>query len=93
MKRVEQRYEWILSKYNPMENYIIYQTKHSIWFIPTDKWNEYVYHKELKPIRMAIVEMTDECASLLYELFKSKKREFVKILKDELNETFSLYMN
>lgn len=76
-----------------MENYIIFQTDHSIGFVPTKNWNEYMYNKELKPIRMAIIEMTDECANMLYDLFREKKKEFTKILKEELNETFSLYMN
>ena len=42
---------------------------------------------------MAILEMTDECANMLLDLFRENKEQFIEILKNELNETFSLYMN
>lgn len=43
---------------------------------------------------MAILEVTDECISALYEIFMEDKQSFIDLVKDELDSSFStLYMN
>lgn len=77
-----------------MENYVFYQTNKSVWFVPLVDWNEFIFETEKKIIRMTILEVTDEWAFELYELFRRDKPEFIETIKEELNNSLNtLYMN
>lgn len=76
-----------------MRKYIVYQKKKGIWLCNASYWNKYQYENEIKPIRMAILEMSEEYVEMLMELFRTDKETFIEMLKDELNNTLCLYMN
>ncbi len=76
-----------------MRKYIVYQRKRWVWFCDISMWNQYQYDNEIKPIRIAILEMSEEYVEMIMELFKTDKQLFVEMLKDELNSVLCLYMN
>ena len=77
-----------------MKKYIFYQTNKSLWFCKSDNRPSYVYEKEIKPIRLLILEVTDNTLVMLIDLFEDDKNMFTKIIEKELNENFNtLYMN
>ena len=76
-----------------MRKLVVYQRKGGVWLCDITVWNQYQYDNEIKPIRMSIMEMSEQYVEMLMELFRIDKETFIEMLKDELNNTFSLYMN
>lgn len=77
-----------------MKNYIFFQTQNTVGVVPADKWNESMYYNETKPIRIALLEMTTQCANMLVDIFEVDKEAFIDIIKEELdNSPATLYSN
>ena len=77
-----------------MKNYVFYQTNKSLWLCKSENRPRYSYNKEIKPIRIAILEVTDKAIDVLMDLFQENQEMFVEIIKEELDNSFNtLYMN
>lgn len=76
-----------------MRKFIVYQRKRWVWLCDISERNKYQYDNEIKPIRMAIMEMSDQYVEMIMEVFKKDKQIFVEMIKDELNSVLNLYMN
>ena len=72
---------------------VIYQDQKSYWVVATERWNEFLYESELKPIRFAIAQCSDIWAEQLVELFENNKEMFIEIIKAELDECFNFYQS
>lgn len=76
---------------NKMKNTVVYQTEKKIWAIPRAKREEYVYEKELKPLRMALINTTQQFWEAIQHM---TNEELVDILVEELkNNQETLYSN
>jgi hypothetical protein len=75
-----------------MKNYIVYQTKDKVWIIQSENWNRLQYEREIKPIRLALLDLTDEAEQALAEILQDNIEEFVELLNEELDNQ-CLYMN
>lgn len=75
-----------------MKNYIVYQTKDKVWIIQSENWNRLQYEREIKPIRLALIDLTDEAEQALAEILQDNIEEFAELLNEELNNQ-CLYMN
>lgn len=77
-----------------MEKFIFYEAIDHCWFVPKDKWEEYLYNEEVKPIRMTLLECSDEYRKDLMALLHRYPDTFDDMIKDELdNDLLTLYLN
>lgn len=75
-----------------MKNYIVYQTKDKVGIIQSENWNRLQYEREIKPIRLALIDLTDEAEQALAEILQDNIEEFAELLNEELDNQ-CLYMN
>lgn len=75
-----------------MKNYIVYQTKDKVGIIQSENWNRLQYEREIKPIRLALLDLTDEAEQALAEILQDNIEEFAELLNEELDNQ-CLYMN
>jgi hypothetical protein len=66
-----------------MEKHIIYETKKAIGIIPVDKYNEFVYENELKPIRTLLCECSPQFIDWIN---RCSKEDLVECLLSELKQ-------
>lgn len=80
---------------NNMQKFVFYQSNKMVWIVPKQNRDAYVYKNEILPIRMAILEVTEEWQQALYELLMSDKQEFANTVIEELNDknNFTIYNN
>lgn len=77
-----------------MEKYIFYETNKSAWICDRYQRERFKYEKNLKPIRTALVEVTEQWLQALMELFENNQQEFVEEIRYELTENFlTVYSN
>lgn len=77
-----------------MEKYVFYQTNKSCWIVDRYQRERYKYEKEINPIRMALVEVTEQWIQALMELFQENQQEFIDEIKYTLDqEPFIIYSN
>lgn len=76
-----------------MEKFIFYETIDHCWFVPKDKWAEYEYNEEVKPIRLTILECSEEYCKLLVDLLLTYPDTFEDMIKQELDNSLSLCSN
>lgn len=76
-----------------MEKYIFYETQDHCWFVPQNKWAEYEYQKEVKPIRMAILECSEQYCEDLIDLLFRYKDTFNDMIQSELEDVLTIYSN
>lgn len=73
-----------------MSKFVFYQSNKMVWIVPKQNRDAYVYKNEILPIRMAILEVTEEWQEALYELLISDKKEFANAVIDELSDKLNL---
>ena len=76
-----------------MEKYVFYEAIDHCWFIPKDKWAEYEYNEEVKPIRMTLLECSEEYCKMLIDLLLTYPDTFEDMIKEELDNSLPLYSN
>jgi len=76
-----------------MKKYIFYEAIDHCGFVPKDKRAEYIYNEEVKPIRVALLECVDEYCKDLLSLLHTYPDTFDDMIKDELDNCFSLHSN
>lgn len=77
-----------------MEKYVFYETNKSVWIVDRYNRHKYVYEKNIVPIRMVLVDVSEQWIQALMELFKENGEEFIDEVKFELNENkFTSYSN
>lgn len=77
-----------------MEKFVFFQTHKSSWLVHRYQREKYKYENEITPIRMALVEVTEQGLQALMELFQSDQQEFINEINYTLNEEkFTIYSN
>ena len=77
-----------------MDRYVFYQTNKSAWICHSERWKEYIYNKEITPIRMSILECTDKCIWYLVKVLEKDRQEFIDIiLKEIADDPLAIYSN
>lgn len=76
-----------------MKKYVFYETQDHCWFIPKERWEEYFYTEELKPLRMTLLECSKEYRKDLMDLLHTYPDTFDDMIKDELDNSLPLYSN
>ena len=76
-----------------VDNYILYQTNDEVWFSGTKNWNRLKYKPNINPIRMELIQMSNEYANDLMEIMKQSPNEFAELIVGYLNEWTPIYSN
>lgn len=76
-----------------MEKYIFYQTQDHCWFVPQNKWAEYEYQEEVKPIRIVILKCSECYSRDLVDLLYTYPDTFENMIKSELEDVLTIYSN
>ncbi len=67
-----------------MRKYVLYQTEKTVGVVSKEQRAEYVYEKEIKPIRVLLCDITDEGITSLMEILECDMVQFVDIIQEEL---------
>lgn len=77
-----------------LDRFVFYQTDTHIWVCQKDKRDEYCYYHEIKPIRLAILDVTQSGMEQLFAILACDRYQFTDIVNEMLNRSReTLYMN
>jgi len=79
---------------NKINSYVFYQDKAGAGICRKEMRDEIKYEKEINPIRLSILDCTQEYIELLFSVLARDKRQFSDMIIDELNnDRRCLYSN
>lgn len=76
-----------------MKQYVFFESQNKVWVVPRDEWEQYKYDNEITPLRFAILDMTKEWLCALMEIKLENINDFIDIVRDELNNVFTIHSN